>query len=228
MKFINKMITILVDYNETISNLINSKLYYKADSIEDSILFNLECNNVDSYIINCNNQDITHWIEKIRYLNSYIPIALINSDKTNKKEFKNLYILKKAEDYMNFFTKIPDDQRDANRLNWPLKVNFNFDSESSSTSIGLVLSLSITGCYMKISGCENPSEGDICYMDFSFNEYLFYAEGRIVRCDKDGSGFVSGVGLEFVNVSPQTIKILNNIINEKILSEIMSEIGKGI
>ena len=58
-------------------------------------------------------------------------------------------------------------------------------------------------------------------MTFHFRDFDFYSEGTIVRLKKHNKHTAKGIAVKFDKVSPQTQKCIKEIINEKILAELM-------
>lgn len=206
------------------SSASDREYYYAADR-KDAYLNHIESTGVDSYILNCRDRNVAEIKEMIRhihYLNAIITIILFDGDYGIFEPLvrgSNIHLAKDRREIGEHLKSIDRTGRTSNRIQWPLKAEFWKKSEKGDTrEKALVTSISSGGCFLKTEKLSGLEKGSRLTILFHFRNFDFLSEGLIVRLPRDG------MAMEFRDVSPQTGKYIQEIINEKILSEIMQMI----
>lgn len=228
------MIKVILLGNEIEEEVNNKNIEYNlCEQPKDAFLFQLENSEVDSYIINLPNKtenDIESIIEKINYLNPLIKIYLY-SKKPEKYESimnnNNISIISERIDFENLREDAQINSRHFNRVPWPLTATFSLRKDPQILHHGRIISLSAGGCGIKL---DKPILLEIdVYINITlfFKGCKFYSDTQVKRISNNDEGFIDHISVQFIKVSTQTEKILKDIINEKILSELIQTIDTG-
>ena len=224
-KFMNTTIV----YNKKIQEDFVNRIIFQTNSQKEAYLYHLEHSNVDSYIINTDGMEpdeIKSMIEHIRYLNAIITILLFKPEKIVRElaaGIEAIQIIESEENIPESLHLLSNINRDSNRVQWPLQEDYwKPGTKDETLKRGSVLSISSSGCFIKTIPALPFEIDDPATMVFSFKFFDFYSEGIIVRLQKKTDGTVEGMAIKFKEVSPQTKKCIQEIINEKLLSEIMN------
>ncbi len=202
---------------------------FPADSESTAHLYHIENPEVDSYIIYSDRfslNTIHTLIEHVHYLNSIITIVLCHSGNLERSDFKtekNLVLIENEDELPSILNDIPDIQRNSNRTEWPVKVKYWKTSTPAEKHKANVLSISSGGCFIRTS--EPTSMNESLLMLISFKEFDFYTEGTVVRTNRSGMFQPDGIAVQFRNTSPQTKHCIQQIIDERILSDLMSKLN---
>ncbi len=198
-----------------------------AKSKSEAYLYHIENSRIDSYIIypgDFSDQDLESMIAHIHYLNEIITIIIYKPEIENTKLFedkKNVKLVGREEDISGILKTLPEIHRDNSRVRWPLAVNYWETAKPKEKYHAIVLSISSSGCFMQVKEKNDLEIDDMLSMTFSFKDFDFYSEGSIVRLKITENQIIDGVGVKFSHTSPQTKKCIQEIINEKILVELM-------
>lgn len=227
--------TIAFNWNSdevALDKLIQSREIFYASDQKEAYLFHIENSEVDSYILNCegmNIVDVKSIIRHIQYLNAIINIILYKAEYGVFESILkngNIHIADSGDEIINHLNDVSRAGRSSNRIQWPLRVEFwDGSADGKDREQAIVTSLSSGGCFLKTANSENRSKGDHLSLLFHFRDFDFLAEARIVRMKVQSDGTPEGIALEFIEVSPQTERYIQEIIDEKILSEIMDKIS---
>jgi Tfp pilus assembly protein PilZ len=216
--------------NRVVFNQLSStRSLYFADSESDSHLYHIEHPEVDSYIISAreyNNASLRNLVDHIRYLNSIVAIILTNAsgiDETPFKTMGNITFVREDDEIADAVKNIPEVHRDANRVEWPVKIIFRNPKDAAKQYNANVLSLSSGGCFIRTD--VKLTEGEPLVMTIQFKEFDFFTEGVVVRRIVSGGFQPEGLAIKFERTSPQTKSCIQNIINEKLLSELMQKLN---
>jgi len=208
----------------------SSRVFYRAESQKDAYLYHIEHVNVDSYIIDpagMTVEQLKSIVEHIQYLNAIITILIYKPALElpgNLLNEKYIRIIKTDDEISHHLKEISKVNRDSNRVQWPLMSNTGFpDNKKESLKTAKVLSLSSSGCFVGTDPLIPLNKGDFLAMIFSFNDFDFYSDANVVRVSREAEK-TKGIAVEFQNVSKQTQKCIGEIIDEKILSQIMDAI----
>jgi PilZ domain len=211
-------------------SLSMNRSFYKAETQKEAYMYHIEHVNVDSYIVNptgMNAGQLKSIVEHIQYLNAIITIIIFKpafelpSGLLNKK---NIKIAGNDDEILEFLKEINQILRDSNRVQWPLNVEYWIpDNKKGSLKKARVLSLSSSGCFIGTDPLLPLKKGESLSMIFSFKDFDFYSDGNVVRVSSETDA-TKGIAVEFKDVSSQTQKCIGEIIDEKILSQIMDAI----
>ena len=222
-------------YNMKIANSVFKKQnmnrsFYKAETQKDAYMYHIEHVNVDSYIIDpvgMTTDQLQSIIEHIQYLNAIITIIIYNPKlklTAALQDGKCIKIVKTDDEISQHLQEISKINRDSNRVQWPLNVEYWIpENKNDSLKNARVLSLSASGCFIGSDPDRPLKKGDLLAMIFSFNDFDFYSDAKIVRISNE-PGRTRGIAVEFKDVSHQTQKCIGEIIDEKILFQIMDAI----
>lgn len=206
----------------------SERLIYYTGKQKDAYLHHIEQINVDSYVINTtvmNIVQIKSMIRHIHYLNSIISIILYKADFGVFEELMtqgNIHIAQTEDEIINLLNGITAVHRNSNRIQWPLKAGYRIDTNDTENEKNSdVLSISSGGCFLKTDTVPEINKGDRISIVFHFKDFDFYSDGTVVRISKGDKDSTIGMALKFSEVSPQTEKCIQEIIDEKILWEIM-------
>lgn len=201
----------------------NRELFY-TDSQKEAYLYHIEQAGIDSYIINCEDRsivDIKAMIRHIHYLNAIITIILFKADYGVFQPLLssgNIFIADDRKDIEAHLNEVSRKGRSSNRIQWPLRAEYWIGNGSDNNrEKAMVTSISSGGCFLKTDS-DTKNVGEHLSLLFHFRNFDFYADAIIVRTGE-------GMALEFKEVSPQTERYIQEIIDEKILSEIMQMIN---
>ncbi len=219
--------------NSILENIKGARNFFLAQSIKDAHLYHIENPDVDSYLIYSKElsiMDLETLIKHIQFLNAIITILVCQLDDDDDKYFagnNSIKIVKKDNEIPPILKNLPVSHRDSNRVQWPLKVQYRHISNSNKEDKqwGFVLSISSSGCYIRTEKKLNLKAKDSISMTFHFKNFDFYTEGTIVRLKIRHNSTVDGIAVKFNHVSPQTQKCIKEIINEKILAELMDTLN---
>jgi len=223
--------TILFGIKKTdsiLKKIEKKRTLFLAHSRKLAYLYHIENPEVDSYIIypeGLSPNSLQTMIEHIHYLNALITIIIIKKDlkfDLLPVNNKNIKILTNEDDIPHILKNIPLSQRDANRVNWPLNVEYKKnDSLKVNNFSGIVLSISSSGCFIKINN-NSIKTGEKISMTFQFKDFDFYSTCSVIRLKMKEENILEGIAVKFSDVSQQTQKCIKKIINEKILFELMN------
>ncbi len=219
--------------NSILENIKGARNFYLAQSIKDAHLYHIENPDVDSYLIYSKElsiMDLETLIKHIQFLNAIIAILVCQLDDEDDKYFagiNSIKIIKKDDEIPLILKNLPVSQRDSNRVQWPLKVQYSHPAKSKKEERqwGFVLSISSSGCFIRTEKKLNVKTKDSLCMTFHFKNFDFYTEGTIVRLKIRHNSTVDGIAVKFDHVSPQTQNCIKQIINEKILAELMDTLN---
>jgi Tfp pilus assembly protein PilZ len=209
--------------------LTASRTLYFSESESDSHLYHIEHPEVDSYIISAKGYDnvsLMNLVDHIRYLNSIVAIIITQNSGIDESFFSalgNLSFARKDEEILAAIKDIPEVHRDANRVEWPVKIIFRTRKDPSVQYPANVLSLSSGGCFIRTD--VKLGENEPLVMTIQFKEFDFFTEGLVVRRIASGGFQPEGLAVKFEHTSPQTKTCIQNIINEKLLSELMQKLN---
>jgi len=205
--------------------------FFIAPNQKEAYLHHIEHSDVDSYIINCTSLsivDLKAIIRHIQYLNAIISIILYKGDygifQSLLKE-GHIYLASNPKEAASHLRETDKKSRTSNRIQWPLHAEYwpISDRESKREPV-MVTSISSGGCFLKCDDLDERKSGEGLSVLFHFRNFDFYADGSIVRINRDSDKSAKGLAVAFRQVSPQTEKYIQEIIDEKILSEIMDMI----
>ncbi len=209
---------------------VGGRIFFEASSQKAAYIYHIDHVNVDSYIIDHSElsaEEMRSTIEHIRYLNAIITIILYRPVSDLPLYLLNDKYIKTAIDDSEIsqcLKEISTVSRDSNRVHWPLNVEYWLPEDKKGTiEKAKVLSLSSSGCFIKTAPLPPHKMGDDLAMVFNFNSFDFYSDGNIVRVSNK-SDENQGIAVEFKEVSKQTQRCIGDIIDEKILTEIMDTI----
>ncbi|MBN2656239.1 MAG: PilZ domain-containing protein [Spirochaetales bacterium] len=204
---------------------------FNAKDQKEAYLYHIEHSDVDSYIINCtslNIVDVKSIIRHIQYLNAIITIILYKAEYGVFEQLLRggtVFIASDLDEAASHLRATDKKIRSTNRIQWPLHAEFWTPSTTEKKRERvMVTSISSRGCFLRTEDRQNRSEGDHLSILFHFRNFDFLAEGSIVRINRGGENGTSGLAVSFKEVSPQTERYIQEIIDEKILSEIMEMI----
>ncbi len=116
--------------NSMLLNLEKSRTVFLAASGKEAHFYYIDLSEVDSFIIypgKLYSQYLLIMIEQIQYINSIITILIYRPQVDNRKLFnnnKNIRIVDKNEDIPKILENLPKYQRDSNRVQWPIMVEY--------------------------------------------------------------------------------------------------------
>lgn len=204
---------------------------YNAADQKEAYLYHIEHSDVDSYIINCSSLtivDVKAIIRHIQYLNAIITIILYKADFGVFEPLLQggtVFIASNMEEAASHLRATDKKVRSTNRIQWPLHGEYWESSPSDRKKERvMVTSISSGGCFLRSEKLEGLQAGDGISILFHFRNFDFLAEGSIVRINKGDGAASGGMAVSFKKVSPQTERYIQEIIDEKILSEIMDMI----
>jgi hypothetical protein len=227
------MIKVIILGNDIEEEMNNINIEYNlCEKPKDAFLFQLENSEVDSYIINLPNKtkkDIVSIVEKINYLNPLINIYIYskNPEKYNSIIDNNISIISHKTDFENLREDAQINSRKFNRVPWPLTASFFLKNDIKTLHHGKIISLSAGGCCIKLDKQILLDIDGYLNATLFFKGCKFYSDTQVKRISKNDDGFIEYIGIKFINVSSQTQQILKDIINEKILSELIQTINTG-
>lgn len=209
---------------------IDKRNIFESSSLKEVYMYHIDHVDVDSYIIDPKGLtlgQVQSMVEHVRYLNAIITIMIykpefdLPSALLNKKYIK---IVTNDRDIPKNFKEISTVNRDSNRVQWPLHVEYwKQDNKEETRKKAKVLSLSSSGCFIQTDPRPSMNAGDQLAMTFNFNNFDFYSKGSLVRISNQPEE-KQGIAVEFKEVSVQTRKYIREIIDEKILAQIMDTI----
>jgi Tfp pilus assembly protein PilZ len=144
-------------------------------------------------------------------------------DETPFKTMGNITFVREDDEIADAVKNIPEVHRDANRVEWPVKIIFRNPKDAAKQYNANVLSLSSGGCFIRTD--VKLTEGEPLVMTIQFKEFDFFTEGVVVRRIVSGGFQPEGLAIKFERTSPQTKSCIQNIINEKLLSELMQKLN---
>lgn len=210
--------------DRSLDSLPGHREFHYVDNQKDAYLYHIEEAGIDSYIINCEEHsivDIKSMIRHIHYLNAIITIILYKAEYGVFEPLLtsgNISMAADKKEIGEILKGISGKSRSSNRIQWPLRAEYwQGSSEKATRHKTMVTSISSGGCFLKTE-VEIKDVGEHLSLLFHFRNFDFYADGIVVRTGR-------GMALEFKEVSPQTERYIQEIIDEKILSEIMSMIN---
>lgn len=202
-------------------------IFYAKDQ-KEAYLYHIEQADVDSYILNCSHMTIVEAkaiVRHIHYLNAIMTIVLYKADYgifESLLKNGNIHIAGNIEQVADLLVEAESKGRSSNRVQWPLKAEYwKGSTEGEERDLAMVTSISSSGCFLKTEKKQSAQKGDHMSLLFHFRDFDFLADGNVVRLVPEASGATAGMALEFREVSPQTERYIQEIIDEKILSEIM-------
>lgn len=207
--------------------LQDTRILFFAGSEREGHLYQIEHPEVDSYIIypeTLSSHELLSMIEHIHYLNSLVTILILRPN--HDREFisqKNVQVVNQPGDIPGILKNIKGNQRNFNRIQWPVMVEFQQVGNPVEKYRGLVLSISSDGCFIRTK--QEIETNKSLSMTFHFKEFDFYTEGIVLRQNMQNSNFAFGLAVNFNQTSPQTKKCIQDIINEKILAELMEKLN---
>ena len=223
--------TIYIDQFENsaiLEDIGNKRELRVVKTTKEAFLFHIENSDVDSYIISPNDKSVEElqtMIDHIHYLNALITIFIFKPDPSIRNYFsdkQHIHVVDKETEIIKTLEKLQPIQRDTNRVQWPLKVQYwKQDDPGMVKHWGIVLSLSSSGCFISTERKLVLEKNDPVAMTFHFKDFDFYSEGSIVRIKIRGGVRIEGIAIGFHDVSPQTKNCIQEIINEKLLGELM-------
>ncbi len=211
------------------ADLSAKRTLYFADSESDSHLFHIEHPELDSYIISAegySQASLRNLVDHIRYLNSIVTIIVTQGGKIDQKAYSplgNIRFVQDDEEIFKAVKDIPEVHRDANRVVWPVRITFRTRNEGTIQYQANVLSLSSGGCFIRTD--VKIAEEEPLVMTIQFKDFDFFTEGMVVRRISRGGFQPEGLAVKFERTSPQTKTCIQNIINEKLLSELMQKLN---
>lgn len=178
-----------------------------------------------------NTMALRQFIKKIHILNPILPIVIIKK-KTGEEdeaawqsEGQIITHIETTDGLLNIVAATMVNRRKFNRIEWPLKVKFFFASNLDESFPGQVFSFSIGGAYVQTEKADLVTGQKSLFMNVSFKDFNFLVEGVIIRVNKVNTpSLPKGFSVQFVNVSPATQGAINNIINDRIILELFSDV----
>ncbi|WP_028974383.1 PilZ domain-containing protein [Spirochaeta cellobiosiphila] len=208
------------------STLLPGRSLHNAQDLKQAFLYQINNPNIDSYIIDIDIsfEKLLEMISYIHYLNGlvhvYIHINHLLGDIT--KNVSQLHVLEDVGELPRLLKDIPPDHRQYNRGHWPIQCEYWFPSQPDLRYEGMILSLSSGGCFIQTKDIHRDQ---VISMYVLFKDFRFLVEGRVLRRNSD-TDQSSGIAVEFENVTPQTLKYIDEIINKKILSHLLVLLGE--
>lgn len=210
--------------NEIFARYQNAdRLFYYVKDTHEGILYHLDNPEVDSYIIISSAftpSALNSAIQHIHYLNTLITIIIWGNEERKKPDSPNIHLATEDTDISGLLEDIPQCQRGSNRIEWPLRVEIRTPKKNYTINSS-ALSISSGGCFIMLKEAGFVS-GDEVTLTFHFKGFNFFAEGHVVRTVQNK--IPAGVAVQFQKVSPQTQKCIQEIINEKLLAELMHSV----
>ena len=217
------------DNSSSLAEKTRGRYFFFTKSEPEAHLFHIEHPEVDSYLIYSHNMSLSFiksLVEHVHYLNSIITIIIIHDGNVQRSDFENkerLVFTKDAEDVYSMLATLPTNQRNSNRIEWPVKVKFWPENDDKNKTIGNVLSISSGGCFIRTNKQFDQSSHLI--MLIRFKEFDFFTEGKVVRIARGDDYKPEGLAVQFLSTSPQTQKCIQSIINERLLNELMEKLN---
>ncbi len=190
-------------------------VYFRSN--EESYLYHLEHPEVDSYLLlagDLHHDLLSRIISHIGLLNEMTPVFLLGytgDGSDDSVEFKNTFRCRTSDEFLSSLEAVPESHRKFNRVEWPVKAGIT-DHEKQAKDKGLVLSISSGGCLIKSD--YRTETGDSLLITIIFQNFDFMAEGEVRRTEP------GKFAIQFTDVSLQTKNFIQEIIDEKILSEL--------
>jgi len=199
------------------------RILFFASQEKDAYLYQLDNVQVDSYILDMSlkGKEIEEIGSRIHYLNALVHIYILRERLISAPDspVDNLSVLDNPGDITKAIKEIPEDQRSFNRAYWPIHSEYWFSDSPRLRYQGIVLSISAGGCFIRTDHSQ-PERSIMMYIHF--REFRFLVEGEVLRTRTPQEG-APGLAIKFKNISPQTDKFIEEIINEKILTRLMEK-----
>jgi len=171
------------------------------------------------------------FLEAIFNLNNMLPIIFLCNQHSCEaenilKQYSTTQICKNFTEFEELVTKIDQNPRKFNRVNWPLTAKFFKDPKRPVMGIGNITSLSIGGLFIKTQNLEDVDLEDKLYFDIVFMDFTFLVEGAVISITpaKDSNNNIGGFSVKFDNISEPTKKYILNLINHKLLNMLINDL----
>jgi len=209
--------------------LMARRSFFFSEKESDAFLYHLKHTEVDSYIIEGNGKKVEQLkqdVECIHFLNALVTVIILVKDQQPYVSLKGIpgtALVENKQEIFDFLKDLPENQRRSNRIVWPVAVVF-WKSKERPKFTGKILSLSASGCFIQTDETfELQQELNI---NIRFKEFNLRTEGVVVRVSQSGNRNHKGVAVQFIDVTTHTEHLMEEIINEKILNEIMNRFSE--
>lgn len=213
-----------------VKKMAKKRTVFIAPTEREAHLYHIEHPEVDSYLIfpqSLSLPMVKSFIQHIHFLNALITVIIFHNGSSRVEALQsepNVHLINREEDILPLLLEIPEIQRDRNRIQWPVRAQFWAPAKSEEKHWGIILSLSSSGCFIRTEKSKEVDIEDELYMTIHFNDFDFFSEGVIVRRGGSDAKMPAGLAVKFQNTSPQTQRYIQNIIDEKILGELMQKL----
>jgi len=171
------------------------------------------------------------FLEAIFNLNRMLPIIFLCNQHSCEaeniiKQYSTIQICKNFTEFEELVTKIDQNPRKSNRVNWPLTAKFFKDPQRPVMGKGNITSLSIGGLFIKTQNLEDVDLEDKLFFDIVFMDFTFLVEGVVITITpaKDSNNNIGGFAVRFENISDPTKKYISNLINHKLLNMLINDL----